>query len=122
MATEFVSKLVRYYDLGCNCIGPHGNLGGPVGGGGINGIIFPQNIGINGLGLGINQHGPVIPPLNNLNHNPSFNYNYIPNRLNRNGGNGTQTEPEVVPQTISNDPNIKIVNNVVQLPGIGGGK
>lgn len=117
MATEFVSKLVRYYDLGCNCIGPHGNLGGPSG---INGIIYPQNVGINGLGIGINQHGPVIPPLSNLNHNPSFNYNYIPNRLNRNGVNGTQTESQDVPQS-TNDQNIKIVNNIVQLPGVGGG-
>ncbi len=137
MASDFVSKLVRYYDVGCNCANylinygpPHHNRYPPPYP--INPLhnnfnAFPNNVqgfdfnGINGIGIS-NPYG--IAP--GMKKDDEFNQD----KSNRNNGNGNtmsggsdyefnfeNSKMPVMEATEQSYQNVKIVDNIVQIPG-----
>lgn len=140
MASDFVSKLVRYYDIGCNCAnylvnyGPpqhnHNRYPPPYPFNPLNNFnAFPNNVqgfdlnGINGIGIS-NPYG-LVPPMkkddefthdktnrNNGDLNEGNNYEF-------NFENSKMPQMQAQPSEQSYQ-NIKIVDNVVQIPGFPG--
>lgn len=95
MTTEFVNKLVSYYDMGCNCIGNNGKETEPA----FQPISLPYGLGNHVGNLGIRP-----PTFNNY---PIFNNKNSPLKV----VTSTTTRKNIYKS------NIKIVDNIVQLPG-----
>ena len=134
MASDFVSKLVRYYDIGCNCAnylvnyGPphHNRYPPPYPINPLNNFnSFPNNVhgfdlnGINGIGIS-NPYG-IVPPMkkddefsqDKINRNDNGNQDEGSNYV-FNFENGKMPVMQATEQTIQN---IKIVDNIVKIPG-----
>ena len=88
MSIEFINKLVRYYDIGCNCVGGNAAYGSGLGYGG-----YP---GYGGASYGTSPYGFGSLPLN-----PTF---------------GTYPKGEKRNTNHTLGSSIKIVDNIVQLP------
>lgn len=96
MSADFVNKLVSYYDLGCNCLGYTNGVAG-LSGQNNNNNNNPSPTNIPSSFLNINGINPI-----NFAGYPI--YNSLPHK-------GILSKKQ-------NNTNIKIIDNIVQLPGL----
>jgi hypothetical protein len=94
MSIEFINKLVRYYDIGCNCVGGNAAYGSGLGYGS-----YPGYGGYPGYAAPAYGASPFA--FGNLPLNPTF-------------GTYPKGEKRNTNHTLSST--IKIVDNIVQLP------